>query len=102
MSQKVEDWVNQLQELFLFARTDPHAAYTAFTYGFIPKWKYGQRTIPDKSDLFKPLKECILNEFITSLEGRGVSDTERTIFELSTKPGGINIPNTVNTTSKEN
>ena len=102
VSKKVEDWVNQLQKLSLFAKTDPHAAYAAFTFGFIQKWKYVQRTIPDISDLFMPLEECIRNSFIPSLLGRAVSDTEREIFELPTKFGGLNIPNPTHTSSKEN
>ena len=31
VSQKVKDWVNQLETLSLLAETDPHAAYAAFT-----------------------------------------------------------------------
>ena len=33
--------------------------------------------------------------------GRAVSDTERAIFTLPTRLGGLNIPNPVNTASKE-
>ena len=101
VTQKVEDWVNHLKTLSLFAKTDPHAAYAAFTYGFIQKWKYVQRTIPDIGDLFQPIEDCIRNEFIPALVGRAVSDTERLLFSLPTKLGGLNIPNPVRLCSKE-
>ena len=101
VSKKVKDWVTQLKTLSSFAKSDPHAAYSAFTYGFLQKWKYVQRTIPDIEDLFQPLEECLRSEFIPSLLGRAVSDTEREIFELPTKLGGLNIPNPVHTASKE-
>ena len=101
VSKKVKDWVTQLKTLSSFAKSDPHAAYSAFTYGFLQKWKYVQRTIPDIEDLFQPLEECLRSEFIPSLLGRAVSDTEREIFELPTKLGGLNIPNLVHTASKE-
>ena len=101
VSEKVKIWVNQLQTLSLFATTDPHAAYAAFTYGFIQKWKYVQRTIPDIKDLFQPLEDCLRHKFIPSLVGRAVSDTERKIFELPTRLGGLNIPNPGTTADKE-
>ena len=88
VSTKVEEWVKQLKTLSGFAKADPHAAYSAFTYGFIQKWKYVQRTIPGIADLFQPLEECLRHEFIPSLVGRAVSDTERAIFTLPTRLGG--------------
>ena len=94
-------WVEELKTLSKFAETDPHAAYAAFTYGFSQKWKYIQRTIPNIEDLFKPLEDCISQVFIPALLGRAVSDTERAIFELPTKLGGLNITNPVNTAQKE-
>ena len=100
VTEKVESWVSQLKTLS-FAQTDPHAAYAAFTYGFIHKWKYVQRTIPGTEDLFQPLEECIRDDFIPALVGRAVSDKERAIFELPTKPGGLNIPNPVHEASRE-
>ena len=101
VSQKVDEWVNHLQTLSLFAKTDPHAAYAAFTYGFIHKWKYVQRTVPDIAILFQPIEDCIRNEFIPALVGRAVSDNERLLFSLPTKLGGLNIPNPVRLCSKE-
>ena len=101
VSKKVYKWVEELKTLSKFAETDPHAAYAAFTYGFSQKWKYVQRTIPNIEDLFRPLEDCISQVFITALLGRAASDTERAIFELPTKLGGLNITNPVKTAKKE-
>ena len=101
VTKKVDNWVDQLEKPSSFANADPHAAYAAFTFGFMQKWKYIQRTMPEIKHLFHPLESCIRNTFIPSLIGRAVSDTERKIFELPTKLGGLNIQNPVNTAEKE-
>ena len=101
VSEKVEGWVSHLQKLSEFAESDPHAAYAAFTYGFIQKWKYVQRTMSGIDELFQPIEDCIRNKFIPAIVGRAVSDTERLIFSLPTKLGGLNIPNPVSFASKE-
>ena len=97
----MESWVSQLETLSSFAQTDPHAAYAAFTYGFIHKWKYVQRTVSDVKEQFQPLEDCIRNTFIPALIGRTVSDGERSVFELPTKLGGLNIPNPVHQADRE-
>ena len=98
---KVAEWVKQLQKLTTFAHTEPHAAYTAFIYGFVHKWKYLQRTLPDIGVLFEPLEQCIRNEFIPAIIGKHVSDNERAILSLPTRHGGMNIPNPVDSAPKE-
>ena len=40
----VANWNHQLELLASVARTQSHAAYTAFTYGFIGKWTFLART----------------------------------------------------------
>ena len=47
VSQKVNLWIEELTLLSAIARSQPHAAYSAFTYGFISKWLFIARTIPD-------------------------------------------------------
>ena len=98
---KVDGWIKHLENLSQFAKSDPHAAYAAFTYGFQLKWKYVQRTVPDIDKLFQPLEDYIRNKFIPALIGRAVSDTERTILCLPTRLGGLNIQNPVALCSKE-
>ena len=37
MQRKVEGWVKEVERLSMFAMTQPHAAYTAFTHGLISR-----------------------------------------------------------------
>ena len=99
--EKVGEWVKQLRKLTAFAKTDPHAAYAAFTFGFMQRWKYTQRTIQGIANLFQPLEDCIQNEFLPSIVGKTVNSHERAIFGLPTRFGGLNIPNPVLEAEKE-
>ena len=101
VANKVAEGVTQLQKLTSFAHTEPHAAYAAFVFGFCQKWKYLQRTVDDIADLFQPLEQCIRSEFIPSVVGKQVSDTDRAILSLPTRYGGMNIQNPVETAQNE-
>ena len=101
VTKKVEEWVQQLHKLCQFAKSDPHAAYIAFTFGFMQRWKYTQRTIPGIAELFQPLEDCIFSEFIPAIVGKSISTHERAIFSLPTRLGGLNIPNPVTEADKE-
>ena len=72
--------------------TQPHAAYAAFTHGLSSKWVYFARTIPDISDLLKPLENAIRTCFLTSLTGQNaLSDDMRTLLSLPVRLGGLGI-----------
>ena len=55
VSKKVEKWVKDVEKLAMFAQDEPQAALTAFTKGVSCRWQYLQRTVPEISDLFRPL-----------------------------------------------
>ena len=90
---KVEEWVTHVTTLAKFAKTQPQAAYAAFTHGLSSKWTYFFRTIQDISDMLQPLEEAIATTFIPALIGRkSISALERKIFALPTRLGGLGIP----------
>ena len=64
VSEKVDDWCDQLKILSQIAQTEPHAAYTCFVTGFKHKLTYTMRTIPEISHLFKKLDDIVTAEFI--------------------------------------
>ena len=74
VSQKVEMWIKDVEELAKIAIDEPQAAYSAYTKSICHRWTYIQRTISDTSQLFTPLEECIRDSFIPSIIGRKVSD----------------------------
>jgi len=92
MQDKVKEWTSSIMTLATIAKTQPHAAYSAFTHGLASKWTYFLRTIPDISDLLLPLEEAINLFFIPALTGRdGISEVERQLFSLPTQLGGLSL-----------
>ena len=67
---KVSAWVDELDCLATIAKSQPHAAHSAFTHGFSNKWSYLSRTIPDISPLLQPLEFQIRSKLIPSLTGQ--------------------------------
>ncbi len=60
---KVTSWCEELQQLSMVANTQPQAAYTAFTHGFVHKFTYLTylaRTVPDIDHLLQPLEDTKL------------------------------------------
>ena len=95
-------WFEELTLLSAIARLQPHAAYSAFTHGFISKWLFIARTIPDISSCYKPLEVCICNIFIPAVTGRSPpGDLERNLLTLPARLGGLGITNPVQLSSVE-
>ena len=97
VSDKIEKWIDDVEELARLAKDEPQAVYACYTKAIAHRWSYVQRTIPEISHLFKPLEECIREKLIPALIGRKVNDVEREIFTLPVRLGGINIRNPVDT-----
>ena len=90
---RVELWCEQLGKLSQFAETEPHAAYTALTFGLKHRWTYVMRTTPGIRDLLRPLEDLIANRFIPALIGRKVSRRTRNLMALPARLGGMGIVN---------
>ena len=89
----VDDWMDQLDVLVSIAKSQPQAAYTAFTSGFKHRMTYFIRTIPNISEKLKPLDEKITNEFIPAIsEGHQCTQAERSLLSLPVRMGGMAIP----------
>ena len=102
MQNKVKEWSSAIHKLAATAKTQPHAAYSAFTHGLVSKWTYFARTIPDISDLLEPLEGVIRLHLIPALTGREcVSDIERDLFSLPIRLGGLGIIKPMETAALE-
>ena len=66
-TQKIANWVKEIENLTTLARTNPHAAYAALTHGVIGKWLYFMRTIDISSSVFQPLEDAIHHQLIPAL-----------------------------------
>ena len=88
---KVAGWVKELQKLTEIARSEPHAAYSAFTFGFKSKFNYLMRTVSGISELLAPLDEAVDNFIRSIFQGREFSSVERKLFSLPVKLGGLGV-----------
>ena len=87
-----EDEINRWKQSKI-AKSEPQAAYSAFTAGFQHKMTYFIRTIPDLAETLKPLDDCINNNLIPAItEGHVLSDAERKLISLPVRYGGLGIP----------
>ena len=98
---KVAKWIADVKELSELAVEEPQVALAAFTKGICHRWTFIQRTLPDISNLFAPLEECIKEQFIPAVCGCKISELQRRIFALPVRYGGLGIANPVETCDRE-
>ena len=91
-AEKVENWCMELRCLSEFAKTQPQAAYSAFTHGILSKYNYFMRTIPDMHEFIKPVDDVIRLELLPALLNTIVTDADRDLYSLSIRNGGLGIP----------
>ena len=102
VSKKVQQWVEEVLHLSSIASTQPHATFSAFTWGLSSKWTYISRTIPNIEELFEPLEDAIRSHFIPALTGMAApSDIERNLFALPCRLGGIGVANPMTLANSE-
>ena len=91
---RVIQWLTELEVLMDFARSQPHAAYSAITKGLTSTWSYMIRTTSAISHLLQPMEEVIREKFRPALTGwPPPNDLERCLFSLPARLGGMWISN---------
>ena len=94
MSEKVKEWVRQVEVLSSIAVPHPQSAFASYTHGLCNKWTYLCRTCPDISHLFQPLEDTIRLKFIPALTGRDPpNDQMRDLLSLPSRHGGLGLIN---------
>lgn len=94
VTNKVQQWAGELEQLATFARSQPHAAHAAFTHGMTSKWTYLSRTMPNIGPSLLPLDTIIRTKLIPALTGRPPpNDMERDLLALPARLGGIALAN---------
>ena len=92
VNSKVEEWISCIQHLTTIAKSQPHAAFSAFTHGLSSKWTYISRTTPNISDLLLPLDNAIRSLLLPELTGQPPpSDLLTRLFALPARLGGLGI-----------
>ena len=102
MENKVEEWIDEIELLSNIAKSQPHAAFCAFTHGLSAKWNHICRTIPDIGHLLQPLEDAINQTFIPSITKRpSCSTLERELLALPARLGGLGLVNPVTNAQNE-
>ena len=91
VKEKVGEWFRELNELSLLAKTEPQLAYAAYIFGLSKRWMYLIRTMEDIAHLYQPLEDCIKNVFLPSFLQSSFNDSERKLFSLPAKYGGLSV-----------
>ena len=97
----MKSWIEDIEELAQIAKTEPHAAYTNFTFSAKLKWNYVLRTIQGMERFLQPLEETIRNKFIPALIGCNVSNGLRKLISLPPRLGGMGITNPLDIANEE-
>ena len=63
----VSRWCEEITELSLIAKTQPQAAYAAFTAGYRHKFTFFMRTIKNIKQFLTPVEKVIKDKFIPAL-----------------------------------
>ena len=101
VSEKVNTWCKEVEKLSEFAKTQPHAAFSAFIHGEQHKFTYFMRTIPGMEEHLTPLDKVINDNFLPALFGSRISSVERDLFSLPIRAGGLGIPKFAEKASQE-
>ena len=94
-SEKIKEWVSEIECLARHGKSQPHAAFAALTHGLIGRWVYAMRVSSVVSDdIFQPLEESISQILIPVLTGQATpSATLRALLALPARLGGMGIVN---------
>ena len=94
IEEKVNKWCEEIKTLADIAKTQPHAAYSAYTHGQQHKYRYFMRTLNGIQEQLKPLDDAITNTLIPAITGFGsISELDRELLSLPVSQGGMGIDN---------
>ena len=94
VTNKVQQWTGELEQLATISHSQPHAAHAAFTHGMTSKWTYLTRTMSGIGPNLLPLETIIKTKLIPALTGRPPpNQTERDLFALPARLGDIAMMN---------
>ncbi len=99
IKEKVNNWVHHLDTLSVIALDQPQAAYSAYTLSFQSEWSFLQRVVKCPDQLFQELENTITKRFLPSLFGSLTSTSDRELYSLPVRMGGLNIKNLTTTSS---
>ena len=92
ITDKVNQWMDELSLLVDLAKTQPHAAYAAYVHGYVHKFNYLCRTISNVDHSLQPLEDQIRSQLIPTITGQSpLNDSIRDLLSLPARLGGIRL-----------
>ena len=92
MKQKVDHWVEVVNNVSNAAITVPQVAFSTMIKSLQCELEFVQRVVPDCVETFLPsLQHAITTQFFPSLLGGAVTDNEKLLFQLPTSFAGLGI-----------
>ena len=92
IAEKVEQWRKELETLAMIATSQPQAAFTVLTQSLQHKWLFISRSTNNIGHLLQPIENVIRHKVIPAITGRQhINDTDRRLFSLPPKLGGLGI-----------
>ena len=88
---KLNDWCSEMEKLCEFAKSQPHAAFSAYIHGLQHKFTYYLRTLPNIGKHLKPLDDIINEKLIPTFLGSSASPAERDLFSLPIRLGHMGL-----------
>ena len=88
---KVNDWCREMEKLCEFAKSQPHAAFSAYIHGQQHKFTYFFSTLPNIGRHLTPLDDMINEKLIPTFLGSSASPAERDLFSLPIRLGGMGM-----------
>ena len=85
-------WCSELHHLANFAKTQPHAAYSAFAHSILSQYTYFMRMISGIHKFIKPVEVVISLELLPALLNSIVPEVDRQLYLLLLRHGGLRIP----------
>jgi hypothetical protein len=97
VKKKVQDWSMSVQKLAKIAVSQPQAAFAALTKSLQFEWAFCQRVVPDCEALNEPLERVLREEFLPAVTAHEVSESDRILFSLPSRIGGLGIRDPIST-----
>ena len=91
IDEKVAEWCKRLEKLATIAKSQPHAAYAAYTHGEQHRYTYFMRTLQNINENMQPVDRVLEEQFLPALFGRELTDGDRELLALPVKEGGLGI-----------
>ena len=88
---RITGWAGHASLLSDIANNQPQVAYTALTKSLQQQCLFFQRVTKGVSQIFRKIDDVLTSQYIPALFGHTCSATERLLFSLPPKIGGLNL-----------